>query len=143
MGKNKINGVIRVILFIVIFVVLLEVVSLTFFREDVATRYNNRMKDAYSFINEKSGSLQIIAVGNSDLYSGITPLELWRQHGWTSSVCASTNQTLQDSTAIMKTVFLTHKPKIVIIETDMFYDRGPKKRRKAKSSDKMAYNFDR
>ena len=143
MEKNKINGMIRVAAFIVIFVVLLEAVSLHFFSEDVATRYSNRMKDAYSFTNEKSGSLQIISVGNSDLYSGITPLELWRRHGWTSSVCASPNQTLQDSIAIMKTVFQTHKPKIVIIETDMFYDHGLRKKRKVKNSDKMAYYFDK
>lgn len=125
--NGAVGEAVRVIAFLVIFVILLEGVSVTLFSEHTATKYNNRKRDAYSFLTEKPNSLQIVGVGNSDLYSGFSPLDLWKQFGYTSTICASPRQKIRDSRDMLEQVLETQSPGIVLIEADMFYDHNPDK----------------
>ena len=141
--KEKIAQTARVIAFIIAFFVLLEAVSVTFFSENAATKYNNRKKDAYSFVNEADNTIQIVSVGNSDLYSGFSPLDLWKKYGYTSTVCAYPQQTIQESKNLLENVFVSQSPKIVIIESDMFYDHNPDTDTKPEKSNKLSDFYDR
>lgn len=140
--NGQVGGAVRVIGFMIIFVILLEGVSVTFFSENTATRFNHRKRDAYSFLTEKPNTLQIIGVGNSDLYSGFSPLDLWKQFGYTSTICASPRQTIQDSRDMLEQVFETQSPDIVLIEADMFFDHNPDKVKGPEKANTWADFFD-
>lgn len=85
------------------------------------------IKKTYCVIDEKENSIQITCVGNSNLYSAFSPLDLWNKYGYTSTICASARQTIEESYHIMEKHFFTQKPELVIIETDMLFDHRPAK----------------
>lgn len=80
--------------------------------------------NARGFYSEPSNSLDILVVGNSDVYSGYSPLELWNAYGYTSYACAEGAQTLAESVNILREALTNQHPKLVILETDgIFYNR--------------------
>ncbi len=141
--KEKATEFIKVIAFILLFLLVVEGVSIGFFSEATATRYNNSKKDAYSFINEQFYSIQIVGVGNSDLYSGFSPLAMWKDYRITSLVSAAPRQTLQESYSLLEMIFESQNPQLVIIETDMFYDHNPESDNSIREQDRLASLFDR
>lgn len=141
--KEKSIEIVKIIAFVLSFFVLLQCLALAGLSEKSATKFNNRKKDAYSFVNDESNTLQIVNIGNSDVYSGVVPLELWRQNGNTSTVCASIHQTVQESTDLMKLIYQQQSPELVIIEADMFYDDDPDVENNIKTSKTLSDFFDR
>lgn len=123
--KKIIASALKVISFILVFVILLEVFSVTIFSKSAATKYKNKHKNAYSYTNEVPNSIQIIALGNSDLYSAFLPVKLWSEQGYTSTVIASPRQTVMESYSLLTDAVKNQKPNIVLIETDMFYSEPP------------------
>lgn len=120
--KKILISAIKAISFILVFVVLLEVLSLTIFSKSAATMYKNKHKNAYSYTNEIKDTIQIIALGNSDLYSAVIPVKMWDEKGYTSTIIASPRQTVMESYSLLNDAVKNQKPDIVLIETDMLYN---------------------
>lgn len=123
--KSKSKEIFRVLAFVLAFFVVLEALSLALFSPRQASGFKNRLQDAYSFMDESENTLQIVGFGNSDLYSGFVPPELWNEYGYTSTICASPNQSVNESIEFARLVFEKQSPELVIIETDMLYDEKP------------------
>ncbi len=119
--KIVVSGI-KVLSFILIFVVLLEVFSLTIFSKSKATKYKNNHKNAYSYTNEVKDTIQLIALGNSDLYSALIPVKLWSEQGYTSTVISSPRQTVMETYSLLGDALKSQQPDIVLIETDMLYN---------------------
>lgn len=138
MKKKEFKDTLKVISFVLVFLIILESISLLAFSNKAVTGFKNKLQDAYSFVNEPDYSIQIVGVGNSDLYSGFSPYDLWINNGYTSTICASARQDIQQSTYLLKKVLKNQNPKLVIIETDMLYDNNPKKSNRSKSSGNLS-----
>ncbi len=121
-NKNFIISGVKVLSFIIVFVLILEILSGTIFSKSAATKYKNKHQNAYAYTQEVENSIQIVAIGNSDLYSAFMPVKLWSEYGYTSTVIASPRQTVMESYTILLDVLKTQSPKVVIIETDMLYN---------------------
>ncbi|MCM1114311.1 MAG: hypothetical protein NC397_02310 [Clostridium sp.] len=123
-NKNKISAAFKalslIVLSFVIFSIIAAMISLNSGKDMVID-----FKKAYSLVNEKEDSIEIAGVGNSNLYSAFSPLDLWNEYGYTSTVCASARQTIEESYCLMQQHFETQKPKLVLIETDMLFDHNP------------------
>lgn len=120
--KKFIINSIKVISFILVFVILIDVLSLTVFSKSKATTYKNKFKNAYNFVNEVDNSIDIVGLGNSDLYSAVVPVKLWDKNGYTSTIVASPHQTTSMCYAMLKEILKKQSPKFVILEADMFYE---------------------
>ena len=123
--KGYIKPSIRVLAFLITFVILLEVLSVTYFSKAKASEFTNKYSETMSFFNEPADTLQVIAIGNSDLYSGFCPSVMWKQNGFTSTAIGSPRQTPNQSFGLLREVLSNQKPKVVIIECDMLYDTNP------------------
>lgn len=123
--KKKLNEALRVISFVLAFLLVLEGLSLTVFSGRNAARFSSKLRDAYSFVDEPKDTIQIACVGNSNMYSGFVPFALWDKYGYTATVCASPKQTINQSLNLIEKVYQNQSPKVVLIETDMFYDSYP------------------
>lgn len=120
--KSTVTETVKVIAFVLAFLILLEGLSLSVFSGRNAAKFNANLRDAYSFVEEPDYTIQIAGVGNSNLYSGFVPFSMWDECGYTSTICASPKQSISQSQNLLKKVYKTQKPKLIIIETDMFYD---------------------
>ena len=138
MRKKEFKDTLKIISFVLVFLILLESISLLAFSNKSVTGFKNKLQDAYSFVNEPDYSIQIVGIGNSDLYSGFSPYDLWINNGYTSTICASARQDIQQSTYLLKKVLKNQKPKLVIIETDMLYNTNPKKSNRSESSGNLS-----
>lgn len=127
-NKNKQNykriaiSCAKVISFILVFVIILEALSLTVFSKNNATKYKNKFQNAYNYVNEVDNSIDIIALGNSNLYSCFCPLKLWDKRGYTSTVIASPRQTVSMSYTMLTEVLRKQSPKMVILDAGMIYE---------------------
>lgn len=83
----------------------------------------NSLKDyEYSVTLEKENSIQVLGVGNSDLYSGYIPNIAWANYGFTNAIVAYANLTTPQAYAHLREVLEVQKPKIVFIEAAMMYE---------------------
>lgn len=127
-NQNKINDKriavksIKVVIFILVFTMLLEILSATLFSKSNATTFKNNFKNAYNYVNEIENTIDIVALGNSNMYSAICPVRLWDKQGYTSTIIASPRQTAAITCTMLEDVLKTQNPQLVILETDMFYE---------------------
>lgn len=130
--KNAVNDCVKIIAFVLAFFLVLEGLSLSVFSGRSAAKFSARLRDAYSFVDEPDNTIQIACIGNSNMYSGFVPFQLWNDYGYTSTVCASPFQSVEESLGLMEKMYKTQSPKLVLVETDMFYGSYPKKNSSSK-----------
>ncbi len=125
LNKKNAKPFILITVYFVVLAVILETLSLTAFSKGAAATYANKYSNAYSFYSEPENTIEVAGVGNSNLYSAFVPAKLWQKQGYTSSVIGSPHQTLAQSYDFIVRLYEKQNPKLVIIETDMFYRTLP------------------
>ena len=139
--KNAVNDCVKIIAFVLSFFLVLEGLSLSVFSGRSAAKFSARLRDAYSFVDEPDNTIQIACIGNSNMYSGFVPFQLWNDYGYTSTVCASPFQSVEESIGLMEKMYKTQSPKLVLVETDMFYGSYPKKNSSSKHTISDYFGF--
>lgn len=81
----------------------------------------SRDKNMYRVRREPKDSLDVIIVGDSLTYSSVSPLQLWKAHGFTSYVCGQWGQKIIETEDMLKTALRKQKPRVVILETDVLF----------------------
>ena len=71
--------------------------------------------------SEKKNTIDVLFLGDSLSYAGISPMDLYKDYGIASYVCGSSGQQMFDTYRYLKIAFETQKPKYVILETDALY----------------------
>lgn len=71
--------------------------------------------------DEKYTGIDVIAIGNSDIYSAFHPQQLWDEQGIPSYVAAAPNANVCTSLHMLEGVLVCQKPKVVILEVDEFF----------------------
>ena len=66
--------------------------------------------NATGFYSEPQNSIDVVVVGNSDAYSGFSPMELWNSFGYTSYVSAEGLQVPAGSLAMLKRILTCQTP---------------------------------
>ena len=66
--------------------------------------------------------IDVLAVGNSDLYSAFHPLEMWNEYGITSYVCSGAKQNMALSYHMLNEFLKYKTPKVVLLEMDNFFE---------------------
>lgn len=126
-AKIYIKKFVRLISFFVILGILISVT--TFMVMPKGNSKNDGMFNPNSrgFYSEPKNSLDVVAIGNSNAYSGFSPMELWHNYGITSYVCGEGRQRMSEAVNMLKEVLTFHKPKLVILETDLIFTKSSKK----------------
>ena len=79
---------------------------------------------AHGFYSEPKNTIDVAVIGNSDAYSGFSPMELWKNYGYTSYVSGEGRQTVAQAYVMLNDILKSHKPKVVILETDGFFTKS-------------------
>lgn len=70
---------------------------------------------------EEKNSIDVVVLGDSLTYSGISPYHLWDEYGYTSFVCGSPSQMINNTYEMLEAVLFRQSPKVVLLETNVIY----------------------
>ena len=73
---------------------------------------------------ERENSLDVIAIGNSDIYAAYTPMQLWKDYGLASYVCGEPGQRVYEAYYLLKSVLEHQSPRVVVYETDEIFQNS-------------------
>lgn len=70
----------------------------------------------YSIFQEPDNSVDVLAIGDSNVYSGIFPLIWWEQDGFTGYTWGQASQRIPETYEYLKQIYKHQKPSIVLID---------------------------
>lgn len=88
---------------------------------------DKRPYEANRVFDEPNDTLDVIILGHSGVYRGLSPMEMYAEYGITSYACSKATLMPWESLDFLEQVLERQSPKPVVFETDqMFYDKGGK-----------------
>ena len=134
----------RVILFLLVFAVLLWACSagIQIIVRNVSGSVSGRSRVFASVSAEKKNTIDVLVAGDSESYTSVSPMDLWDRAGIAAYDCGQPGQRIQETYYILKTVFRTQSPKLVLFETNtMFRPPGFLKNVQLSLTEPLAYHF--
>lgn len=127
--------------FLILLVVLLEIIMFIMIpNKSNFSKYGMWKKSEYEILGEKKDTIDIVFLGDSLIYSSISPMLLWNDYGYTSFDCAGPGQVIKDSYKYLKVAIDSQHPKLVIMEADViFRDANSKFYKKTKNEQLKNY----
>lgn len=119
--SNTVKKISASVAFLLIFVILLLVSSYVFMPKNNLKEFGMDDTAANGILGEKSDTIDVLVLGDSEAYSSITPMQIWKDYGYTTYVCATSAQYLSYSDNLLLQAFRKQKPKLVILETNAIY----------------------
>ena len=122
--KSVVKDFIAMILGIAIILSLSNGISFLFNGKTKTSQVNTIIQNVdTSKKEEKYTGIDVVAIGNSDLYSAFNPQQLWDDQGIPSYVAAAPNSNVCISLHMLEGVLVCQKPKVVILEVDEFFEK--------------------
>ena len=91
---------------------------------------------------EKENTLDVLVMGDSESFTSISPMQLWRQHGIAAYDCGQSGQKIQETYYMLKTALKTQEPRLVLLEANlMFRNPGRLENLQSAISEAMLYHF--
>jgi len=78
-------------------------------------------EDLGNLIYEPKDSLDYIIIGDSEGQASISPMAIWQKYGYTGYNCSVPLQNAQDTYYTLEEILDLQKPKVVLLETNLFY----------------------
>ena len=119
--KKVIIHIVRAVIFVSILLVIL------FFLSKVMTPKTNNKEDgmfdenANAVLSEAENTIDVLIIGDSEVYSGFIPPQIWEKHGITSYCCSTAGQNMAYSLEFLEKAIEKQSPKVVVMETNQFY----------------------
>ena len=115
MKNVLIKNILKIVFFITIFMILF--CALGIFLNPTGTIMEwFQSYTVIEFYKEKKNSIDVLYVGNSCIYTGISPMEVYKNTGITGYAFSTSGQRMASSYYFIKEAFKTQKPKLVFLE---------------------------
>jgi len=104
-------------------------VFLLFVTSFIVTPKNNQAEageinaHANGFMGLAENSLDVVFLGDSEAYTTLSPMQMWRQQGFASYTSGTPLQLVTYSNTLLHRALSTQSPKVVVFETDSFYTK--------------------
>ena len=109
------KNVLKIIIFLTIFIILFCGLG-TFFNPTGTIMEWFQSYTVIEFYKEKPNTLDVLYVGNSCIYTGVSPMEVYKNTGITGYGFSTSGQRMVSSYYFIKEAFRTQKPKLVFLE---------------------------
>ncbi|MDD6878714.1 MAG: hypothetical protein PUD59_00580, partial [bacterium] len=122
MKRVYIKRFLEFILFAIIFIALLNITSRLFVPKWITEGSSNEKNVVDSFTTLSKNSLDIMFVGNSDMYDAVSPMELWNDYGISSYNYSFPHNRIWLSYYNIKSVFERQNPKYIFLLVDDIFN---------------------
>lgn len=117
-SRKRLGQILGTVLFLVTGILIFAGVS------EVLRRKTAEEADmVHSFYNIEENFLDVLFLGSSHLYYGISPNEMWREYGIASYVMGSPEQTAATSYFLLREAFTRQQPKVVVMESYYLWNK--------------------
>ncbi len=113
--------VFKSILFFVILFILVEAIAWALLPQENIKKFGMKKVSSYEILNEKLDTIDAIFMGDSLIYTSISPLDIWNEYGFTSYSYASAAQIITTTYDNMKVAIESQHPKIIMMEANVLY----------------------
>ncbi len=120
------KNVVKSIIFVAILFLLVEFLTFVCLPNENVKKYGIYKTASYDILLEKNNTIDILAIGDSLIYTSINPMQLWNEYGYTSYDCAEPAQLIRDVYKNLEVAVDSQKPKLVFMEANVLF-RDPKK----------------
>ncbi|MCR4781302.1 MAG: hypothetical protein K5851_00940 [Lachnospiraceae bacterium] len=76
---------------------------------------------------EHKNSLDVIVIGDSESYTSVSPMQIWKDYGFTTYAAGQPGAKLTESKSVLRTALKNQKPKVVMLETNNLFRFEAKK----------------
>lgn len=122
--NTKVKNLIKSVSFALILCAWLTILNFTLKPKNRMDYTDSRSYDAFRVFDEPSDTLDALILGHSGVYSGISPMEMYKTYGFTSFDLARARQTIWEAEKFLKDVLEKQNPQVLVLETDqIFYDK--------------------
>ncbi|MDD6213439.1 MAG: hypothetical protein PUB22_09960 [Clostridiales bacterium] len=77
--------------------------------------------DSWGIFQEAEDSIDVIAIGDSGVYSSISPLDMWNEQGITAYVWSEPSQRIHETYFYLKRIYSCQSPKVVMIDVNQVF----------------------
>ena len=116
--KARVKIIGGIVLFIGLMFIMLNVTSRIFIPKWLDNDDNMYTWIRKGFYKEKKNSLDLLIVGNSDVYRGVTPIELWDDYGIPAYAYSAPGARIWTNYYMLKEALKYQNPKVVIVDVD-------------------------
>lgn len=81
----------------------------------------SRNRSIVGIQNEKENTIDLLVLGDSESYTSVSPVDLWRDHGVTAYICGQSAQKIQETYYMLKTALENQNPRLVALETNVLF----------------------
>ncbi len=120
MKKNIIN-ITKCVSFLLVLLCLLYGSSLLVMPKDNSESAGIHYVTAMGYLAEPENSMDVLFLGDSLVYSGISPVYIWNEYGITSYDCSIPSEKFSFANDFCKTFLEKQSPKVVFIETGVLF----------------------
>lgn len=78
-------------------------------------------ESAYGILGEAEHSVDVLFLGDSEVYTSLSPLQMWKEQGITSYDVSTSGQLMCYSKTLLARALEKQAPKVVVIETNMLF----------------------
>ena len=116
--------IIKLICFSLIGFVLLQLLTKVFIPKWVTLEDNRMTYIMKGFYKEPKNSLDVVFMGNSDVYRGVSPIVLWDEYGIASYNYVSSGQRMWTAYYMMEECLKYQKPKLIVLNMDSSFNES-------------------
>lgn len=118
---------VKIILFVFIFLIIFFTVSYCFLPKKNVNRFGFYKTSLYGILGEPDNTIDVLAIGDSLVYSSISPMEIYGKNGYIVYDCASPAQLISDTYKNFEIALQVQKPKVAFIEANVLFRDSSKK----------------
>ena len=141
MNKNNRHNLIKMIAFVMVFVVIVGVLGVAFTpkKSDPGSGITN--SNARGFYGEPKNSIDVLILGDSNAYSACSPMYIWNKYGIPTYVAAEGFQNVTGASNLLDEVLTCQKPKLVVFDVNMLWTGKTTLKKVENNFKNMAYKY--
>ena len=121
MNKISIKDISRALIFMMVFVLIFIFLSRVFAVGSSSSEDGMESRITTAYRGEARNSLDVVFTGNSDVYRGISPVDLYDKTGITSAVSGRPNNSPEMIVKDVEDILKYQTPKVIVLETDCLF----------------------